>query len=142
MVFDTPYPIVPFPIYTKTGGYLTPKADGTTLAGTTIENVGFDSSPTSEGKKIITDIVNSLMPKLLEQPVRKMTAGLRPKSPDDLPLIGPLPDHAHVTIAVGHYRNGVLLAPITSQIVSALVQNKVPPIALDPFLPSRVFLRA
>lgn len=142
MVFDTPFPAIPFPIYTKTGGYLTPKGDGTTLAGTTIENVGFDSATTEEGRKQILAIVQSLMPSLLAQPFRKMTAGLRPQSPDDLPLIGPIPDHPHVLVAAGHYRNGILLAPITAKINAALVQGLASPIPLDSFLPSRIILRA
>lgn len=142
MMFETPTPPLPFPVYTKSGGYLTPRADGTTLAGTTVENAGFDSTPTEEGRAKITNIVKSLMPSLLERPVLKMTAGLRPKSPDDLPLLGPLPDHPDVIIAAGHYRNGILLAPITAKIMGALLAGKKSPVGLDPFLPSRVFLSA
>ncbi len=142
MVIDTPTPPLPFPVYTKKGGYLTPREDGTTLAGTTVENAGFESVPTEAGRKHITGIVRTLMPKLLERPVIKMTAGLRPKSPDDLPLIGPLPEHPDVLVASGHYRNGILLAPITAKIIAALATGRPSPVPLDSFLPSRVFLSA
>ena len=142
MVIDTPVPPLPFPVYTKTGGYLTPREDGTTLAGTTVENAGFDSVTTAEGRRQITRIVEALMPALLERPVVRMTAGLRPKSPDDLPLIGPLPEQPGLFVASGHYRNGILLAPITAKIIAALVSGRRSPVPLDPFLPSRVSLSA
>ncbi|MCG3205909.1 MAG: Glycine oxidase [Elusimicrobia bacterium] len=142
MVFSTPHPVLPFPVYTKTGGYLVPKADGTTLAGTTVEQVGFDSSVTPEGQEHITTVVKTLMPSLMDYPLKAMTAGLRPQSPDDLPLLGPLPDHPNIFVAAGHYRNGILLAPITAKILAAWVKGDHFPVQLDSFLPSRVSLRA
>ncbi len=138
IVYETPQPVLPFPVYTKTGGYITPREDGTTLAGTTIENVGFDLNTTTAGRTHIQALIKTLMPSLLEKRELKMTSGLRPKSPDDLPLIGPLPQHPNVIVATGHYRNGILLAPITSKIVSAMIQNKPLTISVDSFLPTRL----
>jgi glycine oxidase len=141
VVFDTPKRLLPFPIYTKSGGYLTPKKEGVTLAGSTIENVGFDSSPTDEGRERILKLVRSLYPKLLRCPIKTITAGLRPKSPDDLPLIGALPDHPNVFISCGHYRNGVLLAPISGKLAATFALNKPLPEIFRPFSPERLFTK-
>lgn len=138
VVYDTPRHEFPFPVYTASGGYLTPKRDGFALAGTTVERVGFDSSTTQEGEEVIRHFAKTLFPHLSRVPVRGVTAGLRPKSPDDLPVIGPLPDHPNIIIAAGHYRNGILLAPITSKIVASLTTGETPPVPVQPFLPERV----
>jgi glycine oxidase len=139
VVFETPERVLPFPIYTKTGGYLTPKKDGITLAGSTIENAGFDASPTAEGRERILNLVRSLYPKLLRFPIRTVTAGLRPKSPDDLPLIGVLPEHPNVFIASGHYRNGVLLSPISGKMAALFASGQPMPDAFRVFSPERLF---
>jgi glycine oxidase len=139
VVFETPTRLLPFPIYTKTGGYLTPKKAGVTLAGSTIENAGFDSRPTPEGRESILKLVRSLYPKLLRFPIKTVTAGLRPKSPDDLPLLGTLPEHANVFIASGHYRNGVLLAPISGKMAASFAMDQAMPPAFAFFSPERLF---
>ncbi len=139
VVFETPERVLPFPIYTTTGGYLTPKKEGITLAGTTVENVGFDTSPTEEGREAILKLVRRLYPKLLRSSIRCVTAGLRPKSPDDLPLLGPLRGHPNVFIASGHYRNGVLLAPITGKVAAAFALEQPSPVPIDVFSPERLF---
>ncbi len=139
VVFETPTRVLPFPIYTKTGGYITPKKEGVTLAGSTIEHAGFDASPTNEGRDVILKLIRSLYPKLLRFPIKTVTAGLRPKSPDDLPLLGPLPDHSNVFISSGHYRNGVLLAPISGKMAAAFASNQSFPLDLSPFFPARLF---
>lgn len=138
VVFETPTRILPFPIYTKSGGYLTPKREGITLAGTTVENAGFDTRSTDEGRESILRLVRQLYPKLLRYPIRTVTAGLRPKSPDDLPLLGPLPDHPNVFVASGHYRNGVLLAPISGRIAAAFVRDAHAPLSIEPFALTRL----
>jgi glycine oxidase len=142
IVYETPSPVLPYPVYTKSGGYVTPKSDGTTLAGTTIENVGYNSDTTNEGQKHIIGLLSTLMPSLIDRPVRKVTAGLRPKSPDDLPFIGALPSYPNVIVASGHYRNGILLAPITAKAVGALMSGSPFPLSLKPFSPSRILSKA
>lgn len=138
VIYDTPRHEFPFPVYTKSGGYVTPKQDGYALAGTTVERVGFDNSTTQEGEDVIRNFARTLFPHLSRVHVRGVTSGLRPKSPDDLPIIGPLPDHPNVIVAAGHYRNGILLAPITAKIVTAIVTHDTPPVPIQPFLPERV----
>ena len=139
VVFETPTRVLPFPIYTKTGGYLTPKKEGVTLAGSTVEHVGFDASSTVEGRERILNLVRSLYPKLLRYPIRTVTAGLRPKSPDDLPLLGVLPDHSNVFVASGHYRNGVLLSPISGKLAQLFALDQSIPSTFHVFSPERLF---
>jgi glycine oxidase len=138
IVFETPQRVLPFPIYTKTGGYLTPKKEGVTLAGSTIEQVGFDSSPTEAGRASILGLVRTLYPKLLRFQVRTVTAGLRPKSPDDLPFLGSLSDYPNVFVACGHYRNGVLLAPISGKLAAEFWTERPGSMSLEPFSPQRL----
>lgn len=135
LVYKTDESPFPYPVYTKTGGYITPKRDGTTLAGTTVENAGFAAHTTEEGKWDIKNLIGPLFPELLELPISGATAGLRPKSSSDLPVIGPLPDYPNVIVAAGHYRNGVLLAPVTAKLVDAMVRNTTAPIDATPFFP-------
>lgn len=126
------------PVYTKTGGYIAPKKDGYALAGSTTERVGFDSSTTEDGIEMIRHFAKTLFPHLSHAQVRGSSAGLRPKSPDELPIIGALPDHPNLIVAAGHYRNGILLAPITGQIVAAIVSGAEPPLDISPFSPKRL----
>ncbi len=135
-VYDSPNKALPHPVYTKGGVYLVPK-QGYLLAGTTTEFVGFDNRTTPEGRSFIAESVGKLMPSLVPWPLRHMTAGLRPGTPDGLPFLGPLPEFENVIIVAGHYRNGVLLAPITARIVSALCQGRKPPVSITPFSPER-----
>jgi glycine oxidase len=136
VVYDVPSATFPFPVYTKKDGYITPKRDGTTLAGTTVEEAGFENVTTEAGRKKIVSHAESLVRSIISFPVRHMTTGLRPRPSGDLPLIGPSKTFPNLIVAAGHYRNGVLLAPVTAKIVSALVANQKPPVDLAPFLPN------
>ncbi len=133
--YDVPADVFPFPVYTKKDGYITPKRDGTTLAGTTVEEVGFENITTESGRKKIVTHAELLVSDIKGFPIRKMTAGLRPRPAGELPIIGPTKKFPNLIVAAGHYRNGVLLAPITGKIVAALVQNKKPAIDISPFTP-------
>lgn len=139
-VFDTPTRILPIPVYTRSRGYVTPKQDGYTLVGSTVEHAGFDAHSTEAAKTQLLTQASELLPMLANKNLRGMIAGLRPGSPDELPFLGPLPEHPNVIIAAGHYRNGILLAPVTGQIVSDLVDQKTPSISLVPFSSTRFFI--
>jgi glycine oxidase len=106
------------------------------LAGTTVEEAGFENVTTEAGRKKIVSHAESLVRSIISFPVRHMTTGLRPRPSGDLPLIGPSKTFPNLIVAAGHYRNGVLLAPVTAKIVSALVANQKPPVDLAPFLPN------
>ncbi len=114
------------------GGYAVPRG-AQTLIGATTENAGFDATPTEEGRAALLLVAAKLVPGA--HAVVDHWAGLRPATPDTLPLLGRLP--SGVIVATGHYRNGVLLAPVSAQIVAALVEGKPPPVDLAPFDPLR-----
>jgi glycine oxidase len=101
--------------------YIVPWSDGTVLVGATVEDVGFDERTTASGVHQLLDAACALLPAAAEATFREARAGLRPASLDGLPIVGPSPTVPGVIYATGHYRNGVLLAPITAQIVSDLI---------------------
>jgi glycine oxidase len=97
-------------------GYLVPRRDGRIAAGSTSEEAGYDKRVTPEGTRKILDAAFELFPGLAEAEVLETWAGLRPGTPDDLPILGPT-DIEGLLIATGHYRNGILLAPVTAKLV-------------------------
>ncbi len=102
-------------------GYLVPKARGFLFAGATVEDVGFRNRTTARGIAGLRRMASRLVPGLRHAEVASTWAGLRPGSPDGLPIIGRLPGRENVYVAAGHFRNGILLAPITGKLVSELV---------------------
>ena len=105
-------------------GYVVPRADGRIIAGSTLENVGFNKETTQEGLRKILDAAVALAPALAGAEIVESWAGLRPGSPDQLPIIGPT-DIPGLLIATGHYRNGILLAPVTAKLIcSWIVEGK------------------
>lgn len=98
-------------------GYLVPRANGLIFAGATVENVGFRRRTTQAGIRAMRSMAIGLVPQLAAATVHFDWAGLRPCTPDGLPIIGPLPN-SNVIAATGHYRNGILLGPITGAAVA------------------------
>jgi glycine oxidase len=101
--------------------YAVPWTDGTVLVGATVEDVGFDEGTTAEGVRGLLAAATGLLPVLGRARFREARAGLRPKTADELPLIGRSSTMPHVFYAAGHYRNGVLLAPLTASLIADLV---------------------
>jgi glycine oxidase len=101
--------------------YVVPWKDGTVLVGATVEDVGFDETTTAAGIRGLLNAALDLMPVLEGARFREARAGLRPKTADELPAIGPSATMPHVFYAAGHYRNGVLLAPLTATLIADLV---------------------
>ncbi|HET9372254.1 MAG TPA: glycine oxidase ThiO [Vicinamibacterales bacterium] len=99
--------------------YIVPWSDGSLLVGATVEDVGFDERSTVDGMRQLLDAASALLPSSARASIEAVRVGLRPASPDGLPIIGPMPSMPNVVLATGHYRNGILLAPLTAQIVSA-----------------------
>lgn len=97
-------------------GYVVPRDDGRVVAGSTLENAGFEKLVTSSGLLQILAAAVELAPALAEAEVLEAWAGLRPDTPDHLPVLGPT-DVEGLLIATGHYRNGILLAPITARLI-------------------------
>ncbi len=99
-------------------GYLVPRADGRILAGATVEDLGFDDSTTMEAVGQLRTSAAEIAPLLSAAEVAENWAGLRPYAGDGLPVIGPVPGYDGLFAATAHYRNGILLAPITAKIVA------------------------
>jgi glycine/D-amino acid oxidase-like deaminating enzyme len=101
--------------------YIVPWSDGTVLVGATVEDVGFDERTTTAGIRGLMNAAVDLLPGLEHSQFREARAGLRPKTVDELPAIGRSSTMPHVFYATGHYRNGVLLAPLTATLIADLV---------------------
>jgi len=101
--------------------YLVPWQDGSVLVGATVEDVGFDERSTAVGIHELLGAAVELMPALRAAHLREVRVGLRPKASDELPVIGRAPSMSGVFYALGHYRNGVLLSPLTAALVADLV---------------------
>ena len=101
--------------------YLVPWRDGTVLVGATVEDVGFDETATADGVQHLLAASLELLPALRTAAFEEVRVGLRPMTGDELPVIGPSSTRRQVFYATGHYRNGVLLAPLTATLIADLV---------------------
>lgn len=119
-------------------GYLVPWPDGSVLVGSTVEDVGFDEGHTEEAVATLKAAAVSLVPSLADAPISSVRTGLRPKGPDDVPLLGRSTVVPGLIYATAHYRNGVLLTPLTMQLVRDLVFDCGDDPALRDLDPSRV----
>jgi glycine oxidase len=117
-------------------GYIVPRGDGRYVLGATVEERGFDTALTAGALHDLLRDAAELVPGVLELELVEASAGLRPGTPDNAPLIGPgtVPG---VVWATGHHRNGILLAPITGEAVAAIVTGEEPPVDLAAFAPGR-----
>jgi glycine/D-amino acid oxidase-like deaminating enzyme len=118
------------------GLYLVPRSDGRLLVGATLEEAGFDKRVTPEVAQKFHQLAANLVPELGEARILEAWAGLRPGTPDDLPILGPT-DVPGYFVATGHYRNGILLAPITAAIMANLLRGLEPSCDVAPFSPNR-----
>lgn len=123
------------------GAYLVPRADGRLVLGATVEERGFETDATAGGVYEMLRDAHDLLPGIAELHLREVAVGLRPGTPDNAPLIGVCGADG-LLLATGHYRNGVLLAPLTGQLVAGVLAGDPP----DPILglcdPQRPALRA
>jgi len=97
--------------------YLIPRNDGLVLAGSTLEHVGYDKSVTVEAREQLLQRALALVPALADYPVVRQWAGLRPGSPDGMPIIDEHPEICGLYINTGHFRNGVVMAPASAQLL-------------------------
>jgi glycine oxidase len=123
------------------GIYLLPRADGTVVVGATYERVGFDKGLTARALAWLLSTASSICPALADARFERAWAGLRPGSEDELPIVGPVPGWDNVTLATGHYRNGIMLAPITAAIVTDLILRGETDLPITPLAPSRFAAR-
>lgn len=120
-------------------GYVIPRAAGFVVAGSTTERVGFDKSVTESGVDCIINGAVEIAPQLAQSRLLEAWAGLRPKNVrDSWPALGQDPHYEGLLYATGHYRNGILLTPITAHVISELVLRGTSSINLQPFSPARM----
>jgi len=117
-------------------GYLVPQDNGRILAGTTTEHVGFEKRVTPAGMQQILAAAVEIAPELAQASVVETWSGLRPDTPDHLPSLGPT-DMDGLWMATGHYRNGILLAPITARLMREWVMEGKTAMDLTAFSPMR-----
>ena len=117
------------------GVYLVPRSDGVILIGATVEFVGYDKRTTLEGIQQMIEAGTTLIPELAGMSFVQAWAGLRPHIKNG-PCLGKAPGLDNVIIASGHFKNGILLAPITGVLISELITRGTPSMSLEPFCPS------
>jgi glycine oxidase len=113
--------ILPARVVWGPGCYTVPWSDGTLLVGATVEDVGFDESSTLSGMRALAGAAADLLPGADRAAIIDVRVGLRPATESGLPVIGPAPEAPNVIFATGHYRNGVLLSPLTASLVAQCV---------------------
>ncbi len=116
--------------------YFVPRSTGEVVIGATEENSGFDSAITPAGIGQLLNEAQQISSKVGSYPIVEMWTGFRPATPDGLPIIG-ASEIPGVFYATGHYRNGILLAPITAAIISDLIEKRKPAVAIEAFSPVR-----
>ncbi len=121
--------------------YVVPRTEGPNagcaIIGATVENVGFDLEVHAVDMLTLNAHATRLLPALAGATFIESWAGLRPATSDDLPILGPAPRQPRYVLANGHFRNGILLAPATAQVMADLLAGKTSRIDLAPFSPAR-----
>jgi glycine oxidase len=121
--------------------YLVPRPSGELLVGATVERVGFQRGVTAEGIAGLLAAAIELCPLLGALPITRTWWGFRPWAPDSLPVLGPWPGVDGLWVATGHYRNGILLAPITARVMTQWITMGQPGMEIEEFIPAR-FVRS
>jgi glycine oxidase len=116
--------------------YIVPRRDGRLLIGATVEYVGFDKKVTAGGVASLLGAATSLIPDLRDFEIADWWSGLRPDTPDHLPIMG-LSGIENLVLATGHFRSGILLAPVTAELIARLILDKHVDAQLAPFSAER-----
>jgi glycine oxidase len=118
-------------------GYLVPRMDGRILAGATVEDAGFDKRVTAAGIEFLRENAFEIAPSLINLEIAEKWAGLRPFAADGLPVLGSFPQVENLFLATAHYRNGILLAPLTARILAEKIAGGEASDYLKVFSPQR-----
>jgi len=127
-----PTPPLPLPMSWR-DGYLVPRPGGEVLIGATSAPGEDDKLVTATHAALLLTRAVRMLPALVDAPIVRVWSGVRPQCALGRPIIGPLRGFANVTLAVGHHRNGILLAPITAQLVAELIVHGATSCAIEPF---------
>ncbi len=115
------------------GRYVIPRNDGRILAGSTLEDVGYDKATTAEARESLHASALRIIPALAQCPVEHHWAGLRPGSPDGIPFIGAAPGLQGLSVNAGHYRNGLVLAPASTRLLVDALLGRTPIVDPEPY---------
>lgn len=135
LLYQTERPLLKGMVLTK-GRYLIPRKDNLILAGSTLEFEGFDKTATDAAAEDLHDSAISILPALSEATRADHWAGLRPGSPRGVPYIGYLPGLSNVAVNAGHYRNGLVLAPASAELLAEIVTQGAPELDPTPYDPA------
>jgi glycine oxidase len=116
--------------------YLIPRSDGRLLIGATQEEAGFDKQTVPETLQTLRKAALDLVPKLADARILEAWAGLRPGTPDKLPILGATATPGYY-VATGHFRDGILLAPVTAKVMAAVISSQSPGFDIAAFSPQR-----
>ncbi len=120
-------------IVLQKGHYVIPRRDGRVLVGSTMEEVGFDKEVTDQARDDLAQVAFEMVPALADAPMERHWAGLRPGSPNGVPYVGAHPNIEGLFINAGHFRNGVVMAPASAQLLADIVQNRPTAVDATPF---------
>jgi glycine oxidase len=116
--------------------YVIPRSNGRYVVGSTVEPAGFDKSVNAYRVKRLQDAAARLIPAFAEAKIAEAWTGLRPGTPDNLPMLGATAVPGYYA-ATGHYRDGILLAPVTAEVMGSLILEGTTPLSLEKFSPLR-----
>lgn len=128
----TEFPLLSSTIFTP-GCYLVPKKDGRIIIGATSVPNTFNQQVTLEGIFSLMENAKKLVPSISQSEWERAWTGIRPQTADGLPYLGEHPEYKGLFIATGHFRNGILLSPITGEVMADLIEGKSPSIDISPF---------
>lgn len=135
-------PALPFRYVIELGRrYLVPRPDGLILVGSTEEDAGFSKQTTAAGVSELLQFACDLVPALHHANIVRMWAGLRPGSPDELPLIGQIPGWDNLYVGAGHFRSGLQMSPGSAALLTDLLLDRTPAISLQGLSCDRFLLR-
>jgi glycine oxidase len=132
LLYESPPGSLPCVVY-RAGAYLVPRDDGLILAGSTVEDVGFDTSTTAEAHASIRAFAAGILPDLADRTPIRHWSGLRPGSPENVPIIARHPGLANLYLNTGHFRYGVTMAPASAALLAALLLGQPTRIDATPY---------
>jgi len=136
LALGMPASLVRHTIYAEHAAYLVPRDDGRLIVGATVERAGYDMRVTAAGIRLLLDGALRVAPALRDLAIVETWAGLRPGTPDGLPYLGAGGLEGYF-LATGHLRNGVLLTPITAEVVADAIEGRTPAVPIAAFAPER-----
>jgi glycine oxidase len=133
LLVKTEKPLIQATVFAKNGCYIVPKRGNRLLIGATSKPHTFDRKVSIHGIMSLLEHAHQLLPEMKNAEWQKAWSGIRPQTSDGLPYIGEHPRYTNVWIATGHYRNGILLSPITGVLLADLIERKGSDVDLAPF---------